>query len=61
MKYSAHKKHLHLDARKRCAHGTATSIAHAATSRPHRCACEVVSDKASKLSAQTQSSKCCRW
>ena len=30
------------------------------TARPHRHACEVVSDKASKLSTQTQSSKYCR-
>jgi len=37
------------------------SIACAATLRPHRHACEVVSDKASRLSTQTQSTKYCRW
>jgi len=36
------------------------SIAHAATARLHRHACEVVNDKASKLSTPTQSTKYCR-
>ena len=37
------------------------SIARAATARPNRHACEVVNDKTSKLSTQTQSTKHCKW
>jgi len=40
--------------------GTATNTARAATVRPHRHACEVLSDKASKLSTQTRNSKYCK-
>jgi len=37
------------------------SLVHVANARLHRHTCEVVSDKASKLSTQAQSSKYCRW
>ena len=37
----------------------AMNIARAATPKPHRHVCDVVCDKASKLSTQTQSSKYC--
>jgi len=57
MQYNAHTNHLHPDSCKHCTRGAATSIALAASARRHRHVCEVVSDKASKLSTQTQSSK----
>jgi len=53
MQYNACREH--------CIRSAALRIAYAATARPHRHACEVVGDKPSKLSTQTQSSKYCRW
>ena len=60
MQYNARTKHLHPNAHKHCTRGTTMKIAHTATARLCRHACEVVSDKASKLLTQTQSSKYCR-
>ena len=59
MQYNARTKQLHLDARIHCVHGAAGAL-RVQPLQGHTGTREVVSDKASKLSTQTQSAKHCK-